>query len=98
MTQLSTAASRWLAALLAFGLWQVLPARHATSFNPVFAGLASSRLGWVYGGEAAGSITGPGRLPIPQPQEGLMAEEPNAPTPPPTRSTFSRSTTRNCSV
>lgn len=26
-------------------------------------------------------ITGPGSLPIPEPQEGLMAEEPTAPTP-----------------
>jgi membrane protease YdiL (CAAX protease family) len=38
---------------LAFGLWHVLPARHVTSFNPVFAGLAGSRLGWVYGVLAA---------------------------------------------
>jgi uncharacterized protein len=38
---------------LAFGLWHVLPARHATSFNPVFAGLAGGRLGWVYGVVAA---------------------------------------------
>jgi uncharacterized protein len=38
---------------LAFGLWHVLPARHVTSFNPVFAGLAGSRLGWVYGVVAA---------------------------------------------
>jgi uncharacterized protein len=38
---------------LAFGLWHVLPARHVTSFNPVFAGLAGGRLGWLYGVVAA---------------------------------------------
>jgi membrane protease YdiL (CAAX protease family) len=38
---------------LAFGLWHVLPARHVTSFNPVFAGLAGGQLGWVYGVVAA---------------------------------------------
>src|SRR4029453_8424356 len=32
-------------------------------------------------GGAAGSITGPGSLPIPELQEGLMAEESTAPTP-----------------
>ena len=34
---------------LAFGLWHVLPARHVTSFNPVFADLAGGQLGRVYG-------------------------------------------------
>ena len=34
---------------LAFGLWHVLPARHVTSFNPVFADLAGGHLGRVYG-------------------------------------------------
>lgn len=38
---------------LAFGLWHVLPARHVTSFNPVFSGLADGRTGWVYGVVAA---------------------------------------------
>jgi uncharacterized protein len=38
---------------VAFGLWHVLPARHVTSFNPVFADLAGGRLGWVYGVVAA---------------------------------------------
>ena len=38
---------------LAFGLWHLLPARHLTTFNPVFAGLASGQLGWVYGMVAA---------------------------------------------
>jgi membrane protease YdiL (CAAX protease family) len=38
---------------LAFGLWHVLPARQVTSFNPVFAGLASGQLGRVYGVIAA---------------------------------------------
>ncbi len=38
---------------LAFGLWHALPARRATSFNPVFAGLTGSRLGWMYGVAAA---------------------------------------------
>lgn len=42
---------------LAFGLWHVLPARHVTSFNPVFAGLAGGRLGWVYGVVAAVAAT-----------------------------------------
>jgi uncharacterized protein len=34
---------------LAFGLWHVLPARHVTTFNPVFADLAGGHLGRVYG-------------------------------------------------
>lgn len=38
---------------LAFGLWHVLPARHVTSFNPVFADLGGGRTGWVYGVVAA---------------------------------------------
>jgi membrane protease YdiL (CAAX protease family) len=38
---------------LAFGLWHVLPARHVTSFNPVFAGLAGGRLGQIFGVVAA---------------------------------------------
>jgi membrane protease YdiL (CAAX protease family) len=38
---------------VAFGLWHVLPARHVTSFNPVFAGLAGGQLSWLYGVVAA---------------------------------------------
>jgi uncharacterized protein len=38
---------------LAFGVWHVLPARHVTSFNPVFSGLAGGQLGWLYGVVAA---------------------------------------------
>jgi len=38
---------------LAFGLWHVLPARHVTSFNPVFADLAGGQLSRVYGVVAA---------------------------------------------
>ena len=42
---------------LAFGLWHVFPARHVTSFNPVFAGLAGGKLGWLYGVVAAVAAT-----------------------------------------
>ena len=42
---------------LAFGLWHVLPARHVTSFNPVFAGLAGGKVGWLYGVVAAVAAT-----------------------------------------
>ncbi len=45
------------ASCLAFGLWHVLPARHLTSFNPVYAGLAGGRLGWMYGVVAAVAAT-----------------------------------------
>jgi hypothetical protein len=40
-------------------------------------GCGSCTLRW----SAAGSITGPDSLLIPEPQEGLMAEEPTVPTP-----------------
>ena len=74
-----------LASRLATSVDRGLPGREHATAAPSLTGTLGGT-SWeplpTFVGEAAGSITGPGSLLIPELQEGLMAEESTAPTPP----------------